>query len=168
MKICTFCGCKTDDKNKICASCGSSQFLYECPNCQNRFEGAFCPDCGTRFNAVAHTCPNCSTKYFSKACPNCGYIAGPSTYTPGSRYNIAFGNNSNASKLALIFGVLGIFVIPIPFSIIAIVLSVRDKRENGNNNSFSKVGMVLGIVGLALACLYLMMMFIGLFLGAAR
>ena len=149
MKVCTFCGCKTDDKSRTCSSCGSSAFMYVCPNCQNHFEGAYCPDCGTRFNAVAKTCPKCSNKYFSKACPNCGYIAGTRVNNgpsygikrPSIRQDVSFN-----ARFSLALGVLGMFMMPIPLSIIAIVLASKELKVN-KNSSMARAGLVLGIVG---------------------
>ena len=149
MKVCTFCGLKTDDKTSNCASCGSSDFLNVCPNCSNEFEGSFCPDCGTRYDALPAICQVCGTKFFTKACPNCGYV-------PGTRVNNSpsFGDNSTSfrqdisqnARLSFVFGLLGMFMMPIPFSIIAIVLASKELKA-GKESSMARSGLVLGIVG---------------------
>lgn len=168
MKICTFCGCKTDDKNRTCASCGSSTFLNVCPNCQNHFEGAFCPDCGTRYNAVAKICPNCSTKYFSKACPNCGHIdrstANPS-YGSGTRAGVSGANTNVMAGFAC--GLFGVMMLPIPLSIIAIVISSKEKKK-GNDTPLNKAAFVLGIFGLSIGVLFAFLYIVGAVVALSR
>ena len=165
MKVCTFCGCKTDDKSRTCSSCGSSAFMYVCPNCQNHFEGAYCPDCGTRFNAVAKICPKCSNKYFSKACPNCGHIIGVSP-NPNSSYNgrPTLSNNLAAanpnSRVAFVCGILGLFMLPIPLSIIAIVYANKEKQK-GDTSTINRSAMILGIMGLFMGVLMILVYGIG-------
>lgn len=149
MKVCTFCGLKTDDKTSNCASCGSSDFLNVCPNCSNEFEGSFCPDCGTRYNALPAICQVCGTKFYTKACPNCGYIAG-TRVNNGPRYGVnrsSFRQDvSTNARLSLVMGILGMFMMPIPLSIIAIVLASKELKVN-KNSSMARTGLVLGIVG---------------------
>ncbi len=154
MKVCTFCGCKTDDKSRTCASCGSSAFMYVCPNCQNHFEGAYCPDCGTRFNAIAKVCPNCSTKYFSKACPNCGHIVSSKpNVSYGSGYGGArssrFMNESANTRIAFVCAIMGFMMMFFPLSIIAIIFASKEKKA-GNDSALNKCALILGIISLAL------------------
>ena len=149
MKVCTFCGLKTDDKTSNCASCGSSDFLNVCPNCSNEFEGSFCPDCGTRYNALPAICQVCGTKFYTKACPNCGYIAG-TRVNNGPAYGVrrpSFRQDiSMNARLSLALGVLGMFMMPIPLSIVAIVLASKELKVN-KNSPMARAGLVLGIVG---------------------
>ena len=164
MKVCTFCGLKTDDKSSTCASCGSSDFLNVCPNCSNEFEGKFCPDCGTKYNQQPTICSQCRTKYFTKACPNCGYISGGSipniNYGAGTRTgNVKFSEMNANERLAFICGILGIFFLPIPLSIISLVYAGKEKKA-GNDSSAVKISMVLGILGLMMGIMYLMFMII--------
>ena len=164
MKVCTFCGLKTDNNTSTCASCGSSDFLNVCPNCSNEFEGKFCPDCGTKYNQQPTICSQCRTKYFSKACPNCGYISGNSipNINYGSRTgtgNSKFVAMNNNERIAFLCGVLGIFLLPIPLSIIALVYANKEKKA-GNNSSNVKVSQILGILGLMMVVMYLMFMII--------
>lgn len=166
MKVCTFCGLKTDDKSVTCASCGSSDFLHVCPNCSNEFEGKFCPDCGTKYNQQPTICSQCRTKYFTKACPNCGYISGGSI--PNTNYGSGTYSNRNTllkdmnanERLAFVCGLMGLFFLPIPLSIIAVYCASKEKKA-GNNSSFVRVGMVLGVVGICIGIMYTMFMIIG-------
>ena len=168
MKVCTFCGCKTDDKSRTCASCGSSAFMYVCPNCQNHFEGAYCPDCGTRFNAVAKTCPTCSTKYFSKACPNCGYIQSNSrSYRTGNNRPVTTSNLTPNMRIALAFSILGLFMLPIPFSVIALVMTRREKAA-GNTSTTLTATAVISVIGIAVGCFQIMFMILSIIASAAK
>lgn len=164
MKVCTFCGCKTDDKSRTCASCGSSAFMYVCPNCQNHFEGAYCPDCGTRFNAIPKTCPNCGTKYFSKACPNCGHIIGnnqnANRYNGRPTLNSYLDASNQNTRVAFVCGLLGLFMLPIPLSIIAIIYANKEKKK-GDNSTLNRSAMILGILGLFMGVLMIIVYGIG-------
>ena len=168
MKVCTFCGCKTDDKSRTCASCGSSTFMYVCPNCQNHFEGAYCPDCGTRFNAVAHTCPKCSTKYCSNACPECGYKAGDASASYGSRRTyLGDLSISPNTRMAFIFSILGLSIMPFIFSPIALILTIKERKAD-NKSSLLTVSLALSIMGLVIAIGYLLFMILSVIINLAR
>ena len=64
MKVCTFCGGRTENSTKVCTNCGSQQFLNICPNCSSEFSGSFCPTCGTRYDAPEI---DCSVLFTSKS-----------------------------------------------------------------------------------------------------
>lgn len=170
MKVCTFCGLKTDDKTSNCASCGSSDFLNVCPNCSNEFEGSFCPDCGTRYNALPAICQVCGTKFYTKACPNCGYIAGTRVNNgpnygikrPSIRQDVSFN-----ARFSLALGVLGMFMMPIPLSIIAIVLASKELKVN-KNSSMARTGLVLGIIGVIFGVLMIVIYGVSAIVAIAR
>lgn len=42
-----------------------------CSNCENEFEGNFCPVCGTPAPKV-NVCSSCGTEFVGNFCPNCG------------------------------------------------------------------------------------------------
>ena len=153
MKICRFCGGKTENSTKICTNCGSQQFLHICPNCSTEFEGSFCPTCGTRYDAPSHVCPQCNTKFYSKSCPNCGFntetrIPGTRTYSYRRPYN-ASGN----SLVALIFAVIGLMTLMFPFSIVAMVLAYKEKKREDvpeNNRKYARAAWVVSIIALSM------------------
>ena len=149
MKVCTFCGLKTDDKTSNCSSCGSSDFLNVCPNCSNQFEGSFCPDCGTRYNALPAICQICGTKFYTRACPNCGAVAGTranNAQRSDTYWSNGMNNATPNARLAFVFGLLGMFMLPIPFSIVAIVMANKEIKA-GRPSPMTKGGLVLGICG---------------------
>lgn len=166
MKICTFCGCKTDNSSKNCASCGGSTFKYVCLNCNEEFEGLYCPACGTRFNAVEKICPNCSTRYFSDACPKCGLKKSDVPHNLYTR-TTSYINNSAAGKnglIAFILAIMGIFFGfgGIIFGIIAIVMSTKADKDNPSDYRFAKTGKIIGIVDIAISVLTILLyIFVG-------
>jgi len=146
MKICTFCGCKLDNNTRVCSSCGGNSFKYVCLNCNEEFDGLYCPSCGTRFDAVEKVCPNCSTRYFSDACPKCGNIIG----NPYS-YRTRYGRQSMATA-ALMLSIFGIvfFGMGWIFSIISLVMASRVNKSVPSDVKLAKTAKIISIVGLAL------------------
>ncbi|MBR1798056.1 MAG: hypothetical protein IJ757_08645 [Clostridiales bacterium] len=148
MKSCTFCGCVTDNKNNTCASCGSTTFLYVCPNCSNKFEGSYCPECGVRFDAVQKVCPECGTKYYSGICPNCKYTAKvPRRYITNRRPDVEQSNSPEASLATLSFalGLIGLITNILPLSIIGLVLSVKAKKS-GCKSQVQMAGYIVSLI----------------------
>lgn len=158
MKICRFCGGKTENSTKCCTNCGSLQFLHICPNCSNEFDGSFCPTCGTRFDAPSCVCPNCNIKFYSKSCPNCGYSK-ENRNTP--RFNLGTrritGDASPIVVVALIISVIGISTCIIPFPIISLVIALRE-RKNENNSArtiqMANATMWVSIIGIVMTGLF--------------
>ncbi len=159
MRVCTFCGCKTDEKVNSCPNCGSTGFLNVCPNCANEFEGAFCPDCGTRYNAIAKVCPDCRTKYFSNACPNCGYNGSSSAKTSNSQteYRPSTPRQDTRAKAnamtPLILIILGTFTCMFPLTIVGLVLAIRAKNA-GDNSQQNRITIVVGLISLAVSVIW--------------
>ena len=160
MKICTFCGCKTDNDNKVCASCGGNTFRYVCLNCNEEFDGLYCPSCGTRYDAVEKICPNCSNKYFSEACPKCGTVinnnnayngpiySGPTYNVP--TYRSRYGRSSGLSMSALILSIFGLIFLSMGaiFSIIALVMASKVDKNNPSEVKTAKAAKIISIIGL--------------------
>ena len=46
MKVCKYCNSECDDTEKVCHSCGASEFSNKCRNCGTVFDSGFCPNCG--------------------------------------------------------------------------------------------------------------------------
>ena len=153
MKACDFCGCKVDEKERSCPSCGSTAFRHVCPKCSNLFEGSYCTKCGVRYDAVPKTCPECGTKFFTRFCTHCGYNPEKSWKADDGSFRTVRTFNSNNTNgngmLAMIFGCIGLFTCLFPFSILAIVYALKDKK-NGTYTKQSQVGLYLGIAALVL------------------
>lgn len=73
MKVCKYCNSECDDTEKICHSCGASEFSNKCRNCGTVFNSGFCPNCGVKVGQKPQTCPKCGNEYYTNACPYCGY-----------------------------------------------------------------------------------------------
>jgi hypothetical protein len=100
----------------------------------------YCQKCGAEVE------PNWS------ACPKCGFKLKEMTIsltspppivniTAKSRENNTYGVES------LVFGILGLFIMPIIGPILALVFGIKGK-ERDDNPSYAKVGFVLGIIGI--------------------
>ena len=153
MKICTFCGCKTDNDNKVCASCGGNKFKYVCLNCNEEYDGLNCPACGTRYNAVEKICPNCSTRYFSDACPKCGSVINNNNNTyNGPTYRSRYGRSYGLSVSALMLSIFGIifFGMGTIFSIIALVMASKVDKNNPSEVKTANAAKIISIIGLAI------------------
>lgn len=157
MKLCTFCGSRTENSTKTCSNCGSQQFLYICPNCSSEFDGTFCPTCGTRYDAEAKTCPDCGTRYFTRFCTHCGYDPEKNNAHQYSRQ----GNSSyrplinrNYGLAGFIFSILGFMTCMFPFSIVGIVLGYKDMKSE-NKSKYAKASVVIGILGLTAEFVYI-------------
>lgn len=171
MKLCTFCGSRTENSTKTCSNCGSQQFLYICPNCSSEFDGTFCPTCGTRYDAEAKTCPKCGTRYFTRFCTHCGYDPekineqqySRSSYS-GSRPLI---RGSNSGMVGFIFSILGLMTCMFPFSIVGIVLGNKDMKSE-NKSKYSTAAVVIGVFGLAAELLYIIIYIIAAVYGRLK
>ena len=172
MKICNFCGYRTDDNSvKTCASCGSKQFSYVCPNCSAEFEGKFCPTCGTKHDAVAKICPDCGEKYFSKSCPNCGYNASRrrsanQARSEGSQlYDAPANGQINKSCLtAFSMSITGFLTCMFPLSLASLLLALKqNKNENLDQRSktFNNVALALSVTGLFMDVMFVFAFIVG-------
>ena len=171
MKICNFCGYRTDDNSvKACTSCGSKQFSYVCPNCSAEFEGKFCPTCGTRYDAVAKICPECGEKYFTKSCPDCGYNPNAKVYTQQSSSNTTWSTGRRSmytsqahrsAVLALVLSIVGMITCMPLFTIIGLVMAIMgnkkddvDDRSRGINKTTISLSIVILIFCVLAGILY--------------
>ena len=158
MKICKFCGGKTEDSTLTCANCGSQDFSHICPNCSTEFDGSFCPTCGTRFDAVSTVCPQCSTVFYSKSCPNCGYNPGTKFSSPSvgsilqGRQN-PFGNASTNTVIAFVLSLLGIMTFLFPLAIVGLVLALKEKKKPEGDTKLNRIAIILSCIVLGVAAL---------------
>lgn len=171
MKICNFCGYRTDDNSvKTCASCGSKQLSYICPNCSAEFEGKFCPTCGTKYDAVGKVCPDCGKKYFSKACPVCGYNAArrntDQTRAAGSKLYDAPANApiNRRCLTAFSMSITGFITCMFPLSLAALLMAVKE-NNNGDldprSKTYNNLALALGAVGIIMDVMFVFAFIIG-------
>ena len=119
----------------------------------------FCPQCGTKIEAMWKVCPNCGYNLKSERNLQPPVQLQPplQNYTPQKpkhqprqyqSYDYRPRSNNTNGIVALIFGLLGLFsVIPIVGSIIAIVLGAVGKNKD-DDPRMAKAGLVLGIIGI--------------------
>ena len=164
MKVCTFCGCKTDDKTKNCASCGSQDFMFVCPNCSNQYTGKFCPSCGTKRGAVAKECPECGTKYFSRSCPNCGYNESRrQTNRASATSGYVVGTANKNTVIALAISIIGITTFMFPLPIISLILGIKEYKDikagkvqtNPRNDRMLITALTISGISLAISIIWL-------------
>ena len=171
MKICNFCGYRTDDNSvKTCASCGSKQLSFVCPNCSAEFEGKFCPTCGTKFDAVAKICPECGEKYFSKSCPDCGYNeakrSSAQARTTGSKlYDApASGQVNRRCLTAFSMAISGFLTCLFPLSLAALLMAVKENKNEDldpRSKTFNNLALALSVVGLFMDVMFVFVIIIG-------
>lgn len=65
MKVCKYCNSECDDTEKVCHSCGASEFSNKCRNCGTVFDSGFCPNCGVKVGQKPQTCPKCGNEYYT-------------------------------------------------------------------------------------------------------
>ena len=179
MKICNFCGYRTDDNSaKFCTSCGSKQFSFVCPNCSAEFEGKFCPTCGIKYDAVAKICPDCGNKYFTKSCPDCGYNANRVYEREATaQYNAEnstksrgfYGSNRSQSYknavMALCLSIIGWITCMFPVSIIGFVMAVTGNKKGDADEQSKKLfntTLILDVFFFALFIIFAIIYLIGM------
>lgn len=158
MKKCTFCGCQTDNKTVHCASCGSKEFVYVCPNCSAEYEGLYCPKCGVRRDASAKVCPKCTVKYYTKFCPNCGYNpavesntgSGSVQGTSAGYRRFSYGRDPGFS--ALILSVISILLMMFPLAIVSLIMGYNLKKT-GQYTPIVRASIIISIIELLLTVL---------------
>lgn len=156
MKKCTFCGCTTDNKTTHCASCGSKEFVFICPNCSAEYEGLYCPKCGVRRDATAKVCPKCTVKYYTKFCPNCGYNPDVENKVNSSANNTYSGRiyksklDSDPGFLSFILALISLVTMLFPFAIVSIVLASNLKKK-GQYTPLTRSGFILAIFSLCIS-----------------
>ena len=113
----------------------------------------FCPLCGTKIEGSWNTCPNCGNELNSEQVnqqPTQAQIPVQTISQPQPQHhpdNYHPSSNNTYGIVALIFGLLGLFVIPIVGGIIGIVLGAIGKNKD-DEPTMAKVGLALGIVGI--------------------
>lgn len=120
MKVCKYCNSECDDTEKVCHSCGASEFSNKCRNCGTVFDSGFCPNCGVKVGQKPQTCPKCGNEYYTNACPNCGYNGSvqnahqtTTAFQTSPAANSFNNNRHNKSKTSIGTILLWIFFLPV-------------------------------------------------------
>lgn len=105
-----------------------------------------CPSCGAPTRSGARFCESCGESITADA---------PAADAPVPATGPVHRSRSGKATASLIFGIIGIVILPMVFSLLAFVLGIAAKREIGRNpglqgNGHATAGLVLGAVGLAL------------------
>lgn len=94
MKVCKYCNSECDDTEKVCHSCGASEFSNKCLNCGTVFDSGFCPNCG--YNGSVQNAHQTTTAFQTSPAAN------------------SFNNNRhNKSKTSIGTILLWIFFLPV-------------------------------------------------------
>jgi len=135
----------------------------------------FCPNCGTKMEAMWRACPKCGTKVDDDEKPQ-AYSMRQSLYSqpqrpsyqpmqqrPSYQSSSPYPQNMNntfgiASLIISIVGCCCLFFLAPVFGIIAIVLGgMGFKRDY--NNTLSVIGIVIGIIDILFGIFYLFLLF---------
>jgi hypothetical protein len=131
----------------------------------------FCPECGSQLDPDSKFCPSCGHELseFENASisitnpPPTPYIPPQSQvqprYYPPSQVQPRYSSQSDTYGIvALIFGILGLCVLPIIGAIIAIAFGAMS-RSRDPNSSTGKAGLVLGVLGILCWVIYFIAIF---------
>lgn len=148
-----------------------------CPSCDGLIEESdvqFCPFCGMQIRASSAGKPTqristvidtpTSTPPFDTPFPT-----GMASYAPGG-YGTSALPISTAATVSLVCGILGWFMAPVIFSIIAIIAGYRARREiaasNGrlSGSGRAKAGIIMAYIQLALVAFSCILFFVILML----
>ena len=128
----------------------------------------FCPECGSPLETDSRFCPNCghelseftSSSAMSNNPPPTQHLPSRPQYTPSqSQVQPRYYKQSNTNgTVALIFGILGFFILPIIGSIIAIIFGAI-ARSREPDSSTGTAGLVLGILGILCWIIFYIVLF---------
>jgi len=100
-------------------------------------------------------------------CTGCGAMLEPGTdVCPRCNTDVRGGETSRAARMSLVLGVVGLSILPIVFSIPAIVLAVRARREIArtpglHGREAAGWGLATGIFGMVLGVALIVTVVIG-------
>lgn len=100
----------------------------------------YCQKCGAEVELDWSACPKCGNKLKETAI---------SLTSPPPIVNITDKNRENNTYgvESLVFGILGLCVMPIIGPILAIAFGIKGKERDGNP-SYAKAGFIVGIIGI--------------------
>ena len=114
-------------------------------------------------------CPNCGTENAegSTVCQSCGASLTSLAYQSPAQATVRPAPTSGLATASLIFGILGLTLLPTLGSIVAVILGYMAKSEIDSSagqlegSSLATVGLVLGYIGLGLALLGILAVILG-------
>jgi hypothetical protein len=114
-------------------------------------------------------CPNCGTENAegSATCQSCGTSLTPAAPQPPSQATVRPAPTSGLATASLIFGILGLTLLPTLGSVVAVILGYMARSEINSSagqlegNSLATAGLVLGYIGLGLALLGVLAVILG-------
>jgi membrane protein YqaA with SNARE-associated domain len=115
----------------------------------------FCPNCGTENAEGSTICQSCSAPLTSP------------THQPLAQATVRPAPTSGLATASLIFGILGLTLLPTLGSVVAVVLGYMAKNEINSSagqlegSSLAMAGLVLGYIGLGLALLGIVAVLLG-------
>jgi uncharacterized membrane protein YvbJ len=127
----------------------------------------YCTECGSKVEEEARFCPNCghemsqipSMRPSSVASPPPQYIAQYSTPPSYQQYQK---RDNTKGIIALVFGILGLFLLPIIGSIVAIILGALSRSQE-EDNSLGTIGIILGVIGIICWIVFFVVLFSWIF-----
>jgi hypothetical protein len=133
------------------------KILNYCPNCGTKIDGEWnaCPYCGHNIQAEKSTQAIPSSQ---EPIPSVIQQAPPQQQTPPPTVMYAPRPSNNMGIAALILGLLGLFIVPIVGSIVAIILGSIGKK-NDDDPTMANWGLILGVIGLLCWGILLVMLF---------
>jgi uncharacterized membrane protein len=114
-------------------------------------------------------CPNCGTENAegSTICQSCGASLSALAAQPTAQAAVRPAPTSGLAIASLVFGILGLTLLPTLGSVVAVILGYMAKSEINSNarklegGSLATAGLVLGYVGLGLALLGIVAVILG-------
>jgi membrane protein YqaA with SNARE-associated domain len=114
-------------------------------------------------------CPNCGTENaeVSTICQSCGASLTLSAHQPPAQAAVRPAPTSGLATASLIFGILGLTLLPTLGSIVAVILGYMAKSEINSKagqlggNDLATAGLVLGYIGLGLTLLGIVAVILG-------
>jgi hypothetical protein len=132
----------------------------------------FCPECGSQVDPDSRFCSNCGyelnefipSSVESNIPPPVQYVSSiPQNIASQSQVQPRYYQPSDTNGIvALIFGILGICILPIIGSIIAIIFGSM-ARSRDKDSVTGKVGLILGVLGILCWIIYFIFLFSMLF-----
>ncbi len=114
-------------------------------------------------------CPNCGTENAegSTVCQSCGASLTLPAHQPPAQATVRPAPTSGLATASLIFGILGLTLLPSLGSVVAVVLGYMAKNEINSSagqlegSGLATAGLVLGYIGLGLALLGIVAVILG-------